>query len=150
MRRKLAPWTIPVLAALGLADAGYLAALHFSGELPPCGGYAGCAVVNLSPYAEIYGVPVAGLGTALYAALLGISLLRLRATRPLWGQATLLLYGLTLSGAVFMAYLTGIELFVLHAVCYWCVALALITLALLVLITRELWAVGPQGLPARA
>jgi uncharacterized membrane protein len=148
MKTHLTAWAIPALSALGLADASYLSLLHFNGELPPCGGYAGCAEVNLSPYAVIYGMPVAALGALLYAALLGIALFRRGAGSTYWGRATLALYGLSLSGAVFLSYLTGIELFVLHAVCFWCIALALITFVLLVLVIRELWAIGSrQALP---
>ena len=142
--RPVLSFVFPALAALGLADSAYLAVLHFVGEPPPCGVYRGCADVNFSPHAEIYGVPVAALGALLYAALLGVSLVRWRAQGDLYAGSTLLLQGLTLSGAVFMAYLTGIELFVIHAVCYWCLALALITFTLLALITRDVWAFQPR------
>jgi uncharacterized membrane protein len=95
--------------------------------------------VNSSAYAHLFGAPVAGLGALLYAAILAVALGRRRFLGLAWGQATLGLYGLVLAGAVFMAYLTAIELFVLHAICYWCVALAAITLVLLILATRDLW-----------
>jgi hypothetical protein len=42
-----------MLAALGLADASYLAVLHWQGEVPPCLGYAGCGQVNTSPYGVV-------------------------------------------------------------------------------------------------
>jgi len=142
MNATLTRWTVPCLAALGLGDAAYLAVLHWVGEPPPCGGYSGCADVNYSPFAEIFGIPVAALGTLLYAALLAIGLMRTRTVGVAWSRATLSLYGLVLSGAVFMAYLTAVELFVLHALCYWCVALATITLLLLVLLARDVWLVG--------
>ncbi len=138
-------WAIPALAALGLGDAAYLSALHFQGEIPPCGGYAGCATVNTSPYAEIFGVPVAALGAALYLLLLGIGLWRLRVDGDRMVWATLLLYSLVVAGALFMAYLTAVEFFILHAYCYWCLGLAGITLLLLILVTSEIWALGSQG-----
>lgn len=141
-------WIVPALAFLGLADALYLAVLHWQGEVPPCHGYTGCATVNSSPYAEIFGVPIAALGAALYVTVLGVALWRLQIRGLAFAQSTLLLYSLILSGAVFMAYLTAIEAFVLHAYCYWCLGLAAITLTLLALITRDVWAIG--GLPAPA
>ncbi len=138
-------WPLPLLSALGFADSAYLAVTHWRGELPPCGGYAGCDLVNSSRYAEIFGVPIAAFGALLFAALLGISLVRgLSPSRP-WVYKTLLLYGLALAGAVFMAYLTAIEFFVLHAVCYWCLGLAGITLLLLILITSEVWSFEPEA-----
>ncbi len=146
-------WVVPALAALGLADAAYLALLHWQGEIPPCAGYSGCAQVNTSPYAEIFGVPVAALGALLYAALLAVGLWRLRTRGEAFARATLLLYGLVVAGAVFMAYLTAVEFFVLHAFCYWCLALAAITLFLLVIVVGEVWALGSRGgasYPSRA
>lgn len=145
MRTMLARWGVPVLAAAGLTDSAYLALLHQAGDLPPCGGYAGCADVNSSPYAELFGVPIAAFGAGLYLLLLVVGLGRMRIQGPSRGLATLLLYGLVLGAAVFMAYLTGIELFVLHAVCYWCLGLAAITLLLLIVTAREVWALGSDS-----
>ncbi len=138
-------WSIPTLAAIGLADAGYLAALHVTGETPPCHGYTGCAVVNNSPYAEIFGVPVAALGTALYLVVLAVALWRRRAEGAAAARATLVLYALVLSAALFMAYLTSVEAFVLHAYCYWCLGLAAITFLLLGLLMSEVWVLSTRG-----
>ncbi len=148
MKANINKWAVPALAVFGLAVSTYLAVLHFIGGLPPCLGYAGCAEVNTSVYAEIYGIPVAALGAVLYLGLLSVGLVRLRLRGLLWGQATLAFYGMTVAGAAFMAYLTGIEFLVLHAVCYWCLALALTTLLLLILATRDVWAFGLRGAPA--
>lgn len=145
MRSRIRPWAFPALAALGLADATYLAVTDLMRELPQCGGYSGCAEVNSSAFAFVFGVPVAFPGAGLYAALLGISLWRLRAMGDGRARATLLLYGLTLAGALFMAYLTGVEFFILGAVCYWCLGMATITLLLLALAVVEVWSLGEQG-----
>ena len=139
MIERVGRWAVPVLAVLGLADAAYLTVLDLTGEIPPCAGYAGCGQVNTSAYAHLFGVPVAALGTTLYVAILAVALWRGRLVGLAWGQGTLALYALVLAGALFMAYLTAVELFVLHAICYWCVALATITLILLILTTRDLW-----------
>jgi uncharacterized membrane protein len=135
-------WIVPALALLGLADALYLSVLHWQGEVPPCGGYGGCAQVNTSPFAETFGVPIAALGALLYAALLAIALGRRQLKGVVLAHATLLLYSLTLAGALFVAYLTGVEALVLHAYCYWCLLLAAITFLLLGLVTREVWLIG--------
>lgn len=145
MSAGIGKWAVPVLAALALADATYLAVVHWLGEIPACAGYSGCEQVNFSPYAEIFGVPIAYLGTALFLVVLGIALWRVRATGHAWARATLLLYSLVLGAAVFMAYLTAIEALVLRAYCYWCLGLAFISLLLLVLITRDLWIYEPTA-----
>lgn len=141
---------IPALALLGLGDALYLAVLHLQGEVPPCGSYGGCAQVNTSPYAEIFGIPVAAFGALLYVVVLGVGWGRLWTRGTVYARATLFLYSLTLSGAIFMAYLTGVEAMVLHAFCYWCLGLAAITFVLLALVGSELWAFDSQIVPARA
>lgn len=89
-------------------------------------GTGGCATVQLSPYSQFLGVDVALLGFAAYAALLGISVL---GTQPAWADrrepmvATLLL---SAGGVAFAAYLTWLELFVIHAICRWCVTSAVL------------------------
>lgn len=142
MKAGTRDWLVPILAALGLADAGYLSITHLQGELPACGGYAGCAQVNDSPFAEVFGVPVALLGAALYLALLAVSLWRLKGPISHRPVATLAIYAMVLSATVVMSYLTALEFFVLHAFCYWCLGLAAITLLLLVLIVSELQRLG--------
>lgn len=134
---------LPLLSALGFADAAYLAITHWRGELPPCGGYVGCDLVNTSRYADIYGIPIAAFGALLFALLLVASLVRGRPLTRNWLYGTLAVYCLSLAAAVFMAYLTAIEFLVLHAVCYWCLAMAAITMLVLALITREVWLFEP-------
>lgn len=146
--RNVGKWALPALSALGFADAAYLAITHWRGELPSCGGYVGCDVVNTSRYADIYGIPIAAFGALLFALLLAVSLVRGRPPARNWVYSTLVLYSLALAAAVFMAYLTAIEILVLHAVCYWCLAMAAITLLVLILITREVWAFEPEELPS--
>jgi uncharacterized membrane protein len=78
-------------------------------------------------------VDVALLGFIAYAVLLGVAMLGLQ---PAWQErreptrGALLLSG---GGVVFAAYLTWLELFVIHAICRWCVASAVIIVLVLVL-----------------
>lgn len=142
MNATVKRWGVPALAGLGLADALYLASLHLIGEAPACGSYGGCEQVNSSPYAEVFGIPVAALGSLLYLAIFVATLARLGARGQRRDDLTLAIYGMLVSAAVFMAYLTWLEFFVIHAFCYWCLALAAITLTLLVISVRELPAMG--------
>lgn len=148
MSASMRKWAVPVLAAIGLADSTYLSVLHWIGEIPPCGGYQGCAEVNTSVYAEIFGVPTAAFGMVLSASVLAVSLWRTQVVGRAWLNATLVMYALVLSGALFMAYLTGIEFLVLRAVCYWCLAMAAIIVTMLVLLIRDIEAVLARRAPA--
>lgn len=110
----------------GLLIAGYLSWTRLSGGLPVCGPLHGCETVALSPYSEIFGVPVAFLGVAFSLVLVGLALAWLRRQ----DRRTLLsLYGLGLLGVLFVAYMTYLELFVIGAVCVWCAGYAITILA---------------------
>jgi uncharacterized membrane protein len=114
---------IRVLALAGIGVSGYLTYVHYAGIEPVCAASGGCERVQSSGYAELAGVPVALLGLAGYAAIL--------ATTFVGGEASRLAgASLALVGAGFSAYLTYLELFVIDAVCQWCVASALLMLAL--------------------
>jgi uncharacterized membrane protein len=111
-----------VLAAVGLAVSIYLASVKLAGALPVCGPLKGCEDVALSPYSEIMGIPVALFGAGFSALVLILALVWWRAGDR---RALLASYGLGLFGILFVTYLTYLELFVIHAVCVWCVAYAL-------------------------
>jgi len=89
-------------------------------------GSGSCEQVQFSPYAKVFGIEVSLIGLAGYLLLLVLSMGALNAPsdqRPTPVRALLLLSGL---GVLFSLYLTGIELFVLHAICRWCVGSAVI------------------------
>ena len=96
-------------------------------------GDGGCETVQLSRYSAFLGVDVALVGILGYAALLGVSLLGLQ---PAWQRrrsAATSLAVLSGVGVGFSAYLTYLELYVIHAICRWCVASAVIISLIFVL-----------------
>jgi uncharacterized membrane protein len=122
-----------LLALVGLLVATYLWLYKIGvvGELK-C-GTGSCETVQASRYAELLGVPVALYGVAGYGALFAIGLAGLDPARASDPRLTRLLAALATAGFSFSMYLTAIELFVLHAVCRWCVASAVIMTAIWVL-----------------
>src|SRR5512141_768012 len=104
-----------VLAAIGLADSAYLWYTKLTQSAIMC-GIGECDVVNASPYASIAGIPVAALGVGGYAALLVLAVWALAApeTAPYW--LTDLRLFTAILGFLFAAYLTALELFVIHAI----------------------------------
>lgn len=112
---------IAALSVLGVAIAGYLTWVHYAELQPYCvGGGAACERVQSSPYAELAGIPVAVLGLAGYVAILASLALPDRSVTTF----------LALVGFGFSAYLTYLELAVIHAVCQWCVASAVVMTAI--------------------
>jgi len=123
-----------VLALAGVAVAGYLTWVHYAGIEPFCvGGGGSCERVQTSDAAFLVGIPVAVLGLVAYLALLGALALPGDVGRSLAALVAL-------TGAAFSLYLTWVEIVELDAICQWCVASALIMLALAGLSVRRLLA----------
>ena len=114
------------LALLGLAISIYLTYVHYAGIEPVCSSISNCERVQSSDYAELVGIPVAVLGIAGYGAILASLWMRVEVT-------ALLAY----LAVAFSAYLTWAELFKIDAICQWCVASAIVSLAIAVLATRR-------------
>lgn len=107
-------------------------------------GTGGCETVQLSPQSRFLGVEVAAIGAAGYAVLL---LLTLASLQPRWsGNIRLVqLIAFLAGGAVlFTLYLKYLELFVIHAICRWCVASAVLIVVFFALIVLELRRVRRQ------
>jgi uncharacterized membrane protein len=118
--------TIALLALIGFFVSLYLwlYKIGLIGELK-CGTGA-CEYVQTSRWSVLFGVPVAFYGVVGYVALFAVALVGLQpAFLPRRGPSRLL-FGLATGGAAFTVYLTYVELFVIGAVCRWCVASALI------------------------
>ena len=81
---------------------------------------------------------MAVLGVVAYLLILAFNLVGLRWGEKKSGQITLLIFLLSLFGVAFSAYLTYLELFVLKAICSWCVLSAITMTAICMLSGREL------------
>lgn len=98
-------------------------------------GDGGCETVQLSRYAELFGVPVALYGVVGYAALLGLGIAGVQgplAARRWPTMGLMLLAGL---GLAFSGYLTYLEVAVIHAWCRWCVTSGVIVAAIFAVAT---------------
>ncbi len=118
---------IALLALVGLFVALYLwlHALGFGGAIK-CGASGACETVQTSPWAVFLGLPVAFYGVVGYLAVLIVALVSLRPAalgQPGWDRLQLWLASI---GVIFTAYLTYVELFLIHAICRWCVGSAVI------------------------
>ena len=119
------------LAGIGLVVALYLLTVHWGWWQAVCLGVGDCEAVNTSIYSELLGIPVALLGALSYAGIIALGL-------AVWqdiyaGYAQLARFFIAAIGIVFSAYLTYLELFVIHAICPWCVSSAIIMTIIVIL-----------------
>jgi uncharacterized membrane protein len=127
---------IQLLAVPGLIVAFYLWLYHEGNLIAVCGagGWDDCGAVSGpgAPYSSVGPVPVAAIGFLGYAAIFG--LIWLRAWVPLLDEyMPELIVGLTGLAFLFTLYLTALELFVIHAVCRYCLVSAGIVTVMFVL-----------------
>ena len=111
------PWTLVFASIVGFADAIFLTVKHFQGTVPPCVLFSGCETVTTSSYAVNAGVPVALLGALFYFSILLLSLAFLDR-----GAAVFLRFikFLSVPGFIFTLWLIVLQLFVIRAVCVYC------------------------------
>ena len=127
-----------LMSLLGLFVSAYLY-LYKIGRIGTLAcGSGGCETVQTSPWSRFLGVEVALIGLLGYALLLIVALVALRPDQVERRRPALLLAGLAAGGVVFTLYLTSLELFVIHAICRWCVGSAVIIVTTLVLALLDL------------
>ncbi len=132
-RRPSGNWWLSFgLSLVGLGVSTYLTWVKLTGNTASCGSVGDCESVNNSRYAEIGGVPIALFGALSYLVLL--ALLAMEVRRPQSAEAArLMVFGVSLIGTMYSAYLTYIEVAVLKAICPYCVVSALAITAVLIL-----------------
>ncbi|MCU0511837.1 MAG: vitamin K epoxide reductase family protein [Anaerolineae bacterium] len=125
---------------LGIAVSGYLSYVKLTEVPMACvaGDLFNCDAVQNSIYSRFLGVPIAYLGLAMYLSLAGLLLLEKRsaffATNGL-----LLRFGIALFAWFYSVYLVYLQVFVLEALCQWCLMHEIIMTILFAFISYELW-----------
>jgi uncharacterized membrane protein len=135
-RPKVRTWAIPALALLGLGVALYLAYVEITHIEAVCGPIGECNLVQASPYAQLFGVPIAVWGGLFYIIVGVLWIGQFYLAKSQTGLASLGLLVLATMSVLFSIYLTWLEIFVIQAVCAWCLSSAVITAALLVVVLR--------------
>jgi uncharacterized membrane protein len=121
------------LALLGLAVSIYMTIFKLTENKGMCLGNGGCSTVNNSPYAEIYGIPVAVIGIAGYAVIAALLFMEDR-NKSLKANGTMIVFGLALIGFLFTLYLIYLEFAVIHALCPFCLT-SQVTMTLLFILS---------------
>ncbi len=122
-------WLLVVLAVAGIVVSSLALREHYRTEASPCSINArwDCGVVNHSPFAMFFGIPVAIIGIAGYLLLGALAL----------GKAYPWMLPLTTGAFAFAIHLADVESMVLGAWCIYCViSLGIITLMTLFVIGK--------------
>ena len=116
-----------VLAFIGFFDATYLTVKHFLGAIPPCSIVEGCEKVLTSEYAVIAGIPIALVGSIYYSTLFLLTIFSF----SLEGKKYFILASrLSVLGFLVSLWLVYLQLFVVKAVCLYCVFSAVVSMLL--------------------
>jgi uncharacterized membrane protein len=117
---------IALVALAGLFNATYLS-LFKLGVIGTLTCQVGsCDRVQGSPWAYLFGIPVAVWGVGAYLTIFVVAMLGLQ---PRWAAARWVpvsLFAMSAVGVAFSGYLTYLEAFVIHAWCQWCVVSAIL------------------------
>ncbi|KKS70717.1 MAG: Vitamin K epoxide reductase [Parcubacteria group bacterium GW2011_GWF2_42_7] len=131
LNQKRIKAVVLILAAVsffGFLDAGYLAVKHYTQTPIVCSIFEGCDKVTSSPYAVVFDVPVALLGLIFYLAIFFSSLKIVGA--PRFDSEARRATSDTKAASLYFIYL---QLFVIKAVCFYCVLSAASSAVLFIL-----------------
>jgi uncharacterized membrane protein len=129
---------IGTLALVGVFVSTYLTLykLGYIGTLNCAVG--SCETVNTSRWATFFGMPVAAWGLGFYLVALTVAFMSVQERYADSRKMAVALAVLTGWGTVFSGWLTYLELFVIHAICIWCVTSACIVLVMFLVSLADL------------
>ncbi len=104
-----------------------------------------CETVQTSKWATFLGLPVGLWGVGYYVVVFTLALAGLSPSLAERISISRVLVGVTGFGLVFSLWLTYLELFVIHAICQWCVISAVLAAALFVISLLDLRDVANFG-----
>ncbi len=128
---------IACVALVGVAEATYLTVLALTGETAVCGNSSGCFQVLGSSYARIGPIPVAAFGAIGYFTVFScatFAAFRYRTARRFLAITVSLMF-------LFTLWLLGVQAFLIHAFCRYC----LVSAAMVFLLTGLLVATPPTS-----
>jgi uncharacterized membrane protein len=123
---------VALIALAGVFVALYLTLykLGYIGTLACAVG--SCETVQTSKWATLLGFPVGAWGVAYYVFVLALAIVGLTGQFADSRRLSEILVGVTAFGLVFSLWLTYLELFVIHAICQWCVISAILATILFI------------------
>jgi uncharacterized membrane protein len=122
---------LALLAVVGICIALYLTLYKFGVIGVLSCSIGSCETVNTSKWSMLLGLPVAAWGLAAYVALLVLAIVGGTESSENSVSIAQMLVALAGFSVLFSAWLTYLELFVIHAICIWCVTSAALWVVIL-------------------
>lgn len=119
-----------IFSFLGLLDSAYLTFKYYEGGPLVCAIFEGCDKVAQSPYSTMFGVPVALFGVFYYLAVFFLAILAFEFRRF---KILKILFSLTVAGFLASLYFLYLQIFVIEAICTYCIFSLLTSTALFIL-----------------
>lgn len=116
-----------MLCLIGIGISMYLTYTKVTSSSVACIN-AGCNTVQTSKYSELFGIPMGVFGLGFYFALFTL----LFKAKENWAKLLLVW------GNIYSLYLTYLELFVIKAICVWCVGSFVVIILMTILLFTKL------------
>ena len=145
-RLTLLAGVMTVVSFVGFLDATYLSAKRIQGLVPSCTLLKGCEVVTTSSYSTLASIPVAFLGVAYYGVLFLVLLAYIDRRTPL---LLIIAARLTIVGLIASAYFIFVQIFLIKALCLYCLMSAVSSTVLFVLGMIVLWTASKKNISYR-
>jgi protein-disulfide isomerase len=134
-----------VSAIVGAGVSAYLLIEYLNNRGGVCLTGGGCDAVRASAFAYPLGIPMPLFGVAFYLASAWVTWRTTDPTRLLGRQPRVILAALGAIGIAVSIFLTGVEAFVIHAYCTWCLVQAVASIGLGTAAFRGLATAGPEA-----
>jgi len=121
------------LSLVGLADAGYLTYEYYAKIIPPCtiGSLFDCGTVIKSSYGYIFNIPVSLWGVVYYSILSFTDFVFLMHKKRQWIHIFSIV---SVLGFLFSVYFVYVQIFILKALCFYCMLSAINSFIIFILI----------------
>ena len=133
---KQVGYILLAVSFIGFLDASYLTAASYFNFSLPCSIFSGCDLVTTSEYSKILGIPVALLGLIYYAAIFLMALAYLESDYAVIMK--FIAYG-SIAGLLASVWFVFVQIFILKALCLYCLISAVTSTILFLLGMRILF-----------
>ena len=120
-------WLIIILTVIGIFDTAYLTAEYYFNLTAYCPIGGGCEKVLSSPYSVVFGIPLALFGLIFYFFILILAMAYQLSGRGIFLK---IFFVSTFLAFLFSLWLVYLQLFVIKALCVYCLISAANTSAL--------------------